>query len=177
MSVKKKFDFTTLFVVLVSIGLILLGMYFLNQAFTKKESKIQSVSSSKSNLTITTASSSNISEENKSSTSQKQSESSASSSLTNSALSSNSSSSSSTSSKANNSPLSTSEAKVKVAQSLGGGSYEVEVIDTGLKDPKFWIKDKKIKINNTSNLNVGGEYRVSEITETSTSFNYGSITE
>lgn len=179
MSTKKKFDLTTLFVILISISLILLGMYFLNQSFTKKTGVIKqdTTTSQKANVTITAASSSNVQSsivvESAQSLSSALSISSASSTIS----SSSSLVTSATTSSKNTSPLSTSEAKIKVLQNLGGGSYEVEIIESGIKDPKFWIKDKKLKINNNSSLKIDSEYRVGEITETPNSFNYGSIEE
>ncbi len=186
MSIKKKFDFTTLFVILVSVALILFGMYFLNQSFTKKSAVSKpeyGLTQSKSiNSSITNSSSTLISSsETKSVLSEKTVETTVatSSSSSTSLISKNSSksSSSTSSSTKNNSPLLGSEAKIKILQSLGGGTYEAIIIDTGIKDPKFWIKDKKLKINNNSTLKIDTEYRVSEITETSNSFNYGSIDE
>jgi multidrug efflux pump subunit AcrB len=174
MNTKKKFDSTTFFVILVSIGLILFGMYFLNQSFTKKTtSKVESSSSSKANSssikdTSSAASQSSQSAESQSLSSEKSSESSS----TN-----KSSNTQSLSSSKNNSSLSKSEARIKVLESLGGGNYEVQIIESGLAKPIFWVKDKKLKINNSSTLKKDTEYRVSDITETSTSFNYDSILE
>jgi hypothetical protein len=175
MNTKKKFDLTTFFVVLVSIGLILFGMYFLNQSFTKKSNpKVDSSNSSKISSSIKSdissiASSSAQSSESNVSSIEKLSESSSS-------ISKSSITESSTSSK-NNTPLTKSEAKIKVLESLGGGSYEVQVLESGLEKPIFWIKDKKLKINNTNGLKKDTEYRVSDITETLASFSYDSILE
>ncbi len=186
MSTRKKFDLTTLFVILVSIALILLGMYFLNQSFTKKSSSFKPEQAATKNINITTTSSSTfvsyISSASRTEISSLSIEKSAlssanSSSNTASVISITSSSSSLSTSSKNTSPLNTSEAKIKVLQSIGGGTYEVQIIETGIKEPKFWIKDKKLKINNNSNLKIDTEYRVGEITETSNSFNYGSIEE
>jgi hypothetical protein len=179
MNTKKKFDLTTSFVILVSVGLILFGIYFLNQSFTKKSTpKIGSSNSSKAETTSQSEISkvtSVASSESKASSPEK-SESFESSSSSNKSSSSQSSSSFSSSSK-NTSSLSNTEAKIIVVESLGGGSYEVQVVDSGLEKPVFWIKDKKIKINNSTNLKKDTEYRVSEITETATSFSYDSILE
>jgi hypothetical protein len=170
MNTKKKFDLTTSFVVLVSIGLILFGMYFLNQSFTKKPStKLGSNSSSKldsSSKKESSSSTSSFSQLNESSISSKSTSSKSESSITQ----------SSDSSK-NTSPLSKSEAKIKVLESLGAGNYEVQIVETGLEKSTFWIKDKKLKINNSSTLKKDIEYRVSDITETPTSFSYDSILE
>jgi cytoskeletal protein RodZ len=179
MNTKKKFDLTTFFVILVSIGLILLGMYFLNQSFSKKSNpKVDSsnlsktVSSSKKESSSTTSSSSE-SLESKTTSSENSSQPSSSSSVSSDSNSQNSDSSSSK----NTSPLAKSEARIQVLESLGGGVYEVQVIESGLEKPIFWVKDKKLKINNSSTLKKDVEYRVSDITETTTSFNYDSILE
>ena len=180
MSTKKKFDLTTLFVVLVSITLILLGMYFLNQSFTKKSPSIKSeLATNQAKSSIATAVSSITTQISSSEIKINSSETAVSSTaISSSSINTSSSNSSSTSSSSkNNSPLSTSEAKVKVLQSLGNGSYEVQIIETGVKEPKFWIKEKKLKINNNSILKIDTEYRIGEIIETSNSFNYGSIEE
>ena len=181
MSTKKKFDLTTIFVILVSIALILLGMYFLNQSFTKKTGivKQDTTTSQKANVTISTASSSTA-QTSFSSEINQSSSAGVSISSTNSSSASiliSSATTSSSSSLKSNLPLSGSESKMKILKSLGGNSYEVEIVDSGIKDAKFWIKGKKLNINNNSSLKIDSEYRVGEITETPNSFNYGSIQE
>lgn len=179
MNTKKKFDLTTSFVILVSVGLILFGMYFLNQSFTKKSiPKISSSNSSKTESSSQSESSKLVSSSSQSSESKTSSFSSnggTSSAATSSVV--VSSATSNSSSSKNTSPLSKSEAKIKVIEALGGGNYEVQVVESGLEKSVFWVKDKKIKINNSTNLKKDTEYRVSDITESATSFSYDSILE
>jgi hypothetical protein len=177
MNTKKKFDFTTFIVILVSFGLILFGIYLLNKSFTKKTTLATNSNSSsraKSNTTINYSSSIVTTQPSEYSTATSEKSISSKSSSNTSTISQNSLSSSSNKIAL---PLSKSEAKIKVLETFGGGSYEIEILETGLEKPIFWVKDKKLRINNSTQLNLGTEYRVSDITESSGSFSYDSILE
>ncbi len=172
---EKQFDFATIAVILVSIGLILGGFFLLNQSFTKKQdpNKVAYLNTSSISSAVPSSSSSVAS----SSYSQIASSSIESSSTKSASLVSSSSNSSvDSSSDSKPSTMLESEAVVKVLESTGS-SYKIEVIDTGFKGGKFWKVGKQIKINSTIPLKIDQEYKLSGIKESINNTTIGLIQE
>jgi hypothetical protein len=170
---QKKFDFATIAVIVISIGLTLGGFYLLNQSFAKnkgaevaKSSMQVSLISSSSQESISKTVSSIISSSSESSTSQSSASSSELSSSFASSIASSSTSlvSSSSSSNSVKSNLSDKEAIFKVVESKDG-KYSVEITDTGYQGGKYWKIGSKFRINSTLELKPNGQYKVFDINE------------
>jgi hypothetical protein len=185
---EKQFDFATIAVIIVSVGLILGGFYLLNQSFTGKQKPIQTTSStSKSSESIATSSKDTQSSSSVSSSSQSvlssvqsslvSSSSSSQSSSSTSKLSSSASSISSTSTEsATPTTLTSEQALIKVI-SIEGSQYQIETVETGYKDGRLWKVGKQLKITSTKPLSADKKYLVSDISEGANSVQFGSIVE
>ena len=175
---KKSFDFTSAGVLLVSASLILGGVYLLNQSQGKNNSAATLFStssiSSKKTVSSINASSSIVLESSKIATSSLVEISSSSVAKSSSATSSAKSSSLATSSKVK-SELPSRTAVIKVIDNLGAGKYKVKVTDSAVANATTWVAGESININNSTDLAIDTEYRVSDITESGKSFDYGLI--
>jgi cytoskeletal protein RodZ len=185
---EKKFDFATIAVIIVSIGLILGGFYLLNQSFTGKQKPSQTTpSTSKSTESINSSKSSSSSVASSSlvlsSASIVSSSVISSSAISSSSQSSSSSSSSSSTSTTSSVTLNTSstnltseQALIKVI-SIEGSQYQIETVETGYKDGRLWKVGKQLKITSTKPLSADRQYLVSDISEGANSVQFGSIVE
>jgi hypothetical protein len=173
MSNQKKLDFASIIIIVVSILLILSGLFLLNKG--NKQVNEANITSSSSSSLIKEKSSETISSISQTISSSSSSEMFSSSSSSN--TSSQSSSSLSSSSEKSKSKLSITEAIVKII-SISGSQYDVEVIDTGYEEGKLWKKDSKFKIFLSDfSASVGSEYKLSGISESGNSTRFNLIEE
>jgi hypothetical protein len=176
MSNQKKLNFASIVIILVSILLILTGLFLLNKSGVKSNETVITTSSISA---ISTREASRVSESSISTISSVNDSLSSSSASTISSISTSSatSSTSSSSSQKKDSKLSSSEAVVKVI-AITNSQYEIEVLDTGYVDGKVWKVGNKFKIS-LSNFSADKdkEYKLSGLVENGNSSRFDLIEE